>query len=95
MTAYLNLLNTVGEEKSDVDKIEAMVSADLAVHTMIEGTEPPHLERIDHNNSLPKLPAQRVNLYGAGGAKNVVHDSLADLLRRAFGGAEQAKLRAV
>lgn len=82
--------------ETDSDRtIEATVSADLAVHTMIEGTEPPHLERIDHNNCLPELPAQRVNLYGAGGAKNVVHDSLADLLRRAFGGTEQAKLRAV
>ena len=73
--------------ETDSDRtIEATVSADLAVHTMIEGTEPPHLERIDHNNNLPELPAQQVNLYGAGGAKNVVHDSLADLLRRAFGG---------
>lgn len=75
--------------------IEATVSADLAVHAMIEGTEPPHLDRIDHGGSLPELPVQQINLYGAGGAKNVVHDSLADLLRNTFSATGQAKLRAV
>ena len=73
--------------ETDSDRtIEATVSADLAVHTMIEGTEPPHLERIDNNSGLPDLPLQHINLYGAGGAKGVVHDALADLLRRGFGG---------
>lgn len=82
--------------ETDSDRtIEATVSADLAIHAMIEGTEPPHLERIDHNSGLPQLPAQHINLYGADGAKNVVHDSLADMLRRAFAGPEQAKLRAI
>ena len=64
--------------------IEATVSADLAVHTMIEGTEPPHLERIDHGGVLPDLPYQQINLYGAGTRNGVVHDTLAELLRRAF-----------
>ena len=85
--------DVVVETESD-RTIEATVSADLAVHTMLEGTEPPHLERIDHNNSLPKLPAQKVNLYGSGGCKGVVHDSLADMLRRAFRGNEKMKLSA-
>ena len=62
---------------------------------MIEGTEPPHLERIDHGGHLPDLPAQMINLYGATTSKNVVHDALADLLRRSFGAEEQTKLRAV
>jgi DNA-binding transcriptional LysR family regulator len=75
--------DVVVETESD-RTIEATVSADLAVHTMIEGTEPPHLERVIHNNGLPDLPEQMVNLYGAGGAKDIVHDSLADMLRRAF-----------
>ncbi|MEP1518668.1 LysR family transcriptional regulator [Ascidiaceihabitans sp.] len=75
--------------------IEATVAADLAVHAMIEGTEPPHLEKIDHNESLPELPAQHINLYGAQSTKGVVHDTLADLLRRAFAGSDSVKLRAV
>ena len=86
--------DVIVETESD-RTIEATVSADLAVHAMIEGTEPPHLDRIDHSGGLPDLPVQQINLYGAGGSKDVVHDSLADMLRGAFGGAQQAKLRAV
>lgn len=82
--------------ESDSDRtIEATVSADLAVHTMIEGTEPPHLDRIDHSGSLPELPAQRINLYGAAAANNEVHEAMVSLLRSAFGASEPVQLRAV
>ncbi|MFT6089260.1 LysR family transcriptional regulator [Sulfitobacter sp.] len=64
--------------------IEATVSADLAVHAMIDGTEPPHLERIHHHGALPVLPAQNINLYGALATRNIVHDSLADMIRDMF-----------
>ncbi|TMM51855.1 LysR family transcriptional regulator [Sulfitobacter sabulilitoris] len=74
--------------------VEATVSADLAVHTMIEGTEPPHLERIDHNGALPDLPLQHINLYGAQTSRGVVTDTLADFLRRAFAGAGVSRLKA-
>jgi len=84
----------VVETESD-RTIEATVSADLAVHAMIEGTEPPHLERVDHNGTLPVLPQQHINLYAGKSGKNLVHDSLSDMLRRAFGAPEQAKLRAL
>ena len=82
--------DVVVETESD-RTIEATVSADLAVHTMLEGTEPPHLERINHNSSLPELPAQKVNLYGVGGSKGVVHDALADTLPRAFRGNKKTR----
>jgi len=75
--------DVIVETESD-RTIEATVSADLAVHTMIEGTEPPHLERIDHGDTLPQLPAQKINLFGASRAKGEVHDTLADFLRQAF-----------
>ncbi|MEM1075112.1 MAG: LysR family transcriptional regulator [Pseudomonadota bacterium] len=88
------LWDVIVETESD-RTIEATVSADLAVHTMIEGTEPPHLERIDHGGALPDLPLQEINLYGAQTGHGVVVDSLADFLRRAFGAAEGARLRAV
>lgn len=82
--------------ESDSDRtIEATVSADLAVHTMIEGTKPPHLDRIDHGGSLPALPAQRINLYGAAAGKNEVHDAMVALLRSAFSVNESIALRAV
>jgi DNA-binding transcriptional LysR family regulator len=84
----------VVETESD-RTIEATVSADLAVHTMIEGTEPPHLDRIEHGGALPDLPTQRINLYGATGASNEVHDALVALLRRAFQTPDVAHLRSV
>lgn len=82
--------------ESDSDRtIEATVSADLAVHTMIEGTEPPHLDRIDHGGVLPELPAQRINLYGATAANNEVHEAMVSLLRGAFDASGPVQLRAV
>ena len=86
--------DVIVETESD-RTIEATVSADLAIHTMIEGTEPPHLERIEHGGALPELPVQLINLHGAQTGKGLVHDSLADLLRRAFSGTEAPRLRSV
>ncbi len=75
---------------TDSDRtIEATVSADMAVHAMIEGTEPPYLERIDQSANLPVLPVQQINLYGATGSGGEVHDALASLLRDAFGGGRE------
>lgn len=71
--------------------IEATVSADLAVHTMIDGTEPAHLEMIDHGGVLPALETQHINMYvaekgrkGLKGVKAEVLDYLTDQLRRAY-----------
>ncbi|MCX7559087.1 LysR family transcriptional regulator [Sulfitobacter sp. F26204] len=75
--------------------IEAAVSADLAVHAMIEGTQPPYLEVIDHGGALPALPIQQINLYGASEGGGEVHNTLLDLLRRAFSGTEVQRIRAV
>lgn len=43
--------------------IEASVSADMAVHVALEGTESPMIEAIKHNGELPDLSRFRVNLY--------------------------------
>ncbi|MEM1352319.1 MAG: LysR family transcriptional regulator [Pseudomonadota bacterium] len=86
--------DVIVETESD-RTIEATVSADLAVHTMIEGTEPPHLEKIDHHGGLPDLPLQQVNLYGALANQSVVHDALVDLLRRAFTVSDHQRLKVV
>ncbi|MGH1451995.1 MAG: LysR family transcriptional regulator [Paracoccaceae bacterium] len=64
--------------------IEATVSADLAVHAMIEGTEPQHLEQIDHEGSLPELAVQKINIYGKGQEGNASLDRLIELLRLSF-----------
>jgi DNA-binding transcriptional LysR family regulator len=81
---------------TDSDRtIEATVAADLAVNVVIDGTEPSHLTQIDHGGALPKLPEQKINLYGADGGKGEVVSSMADLLRCAFAGTEATRLRAV
>lgn len=83
----------VVETESD-RTIEATVSADLAVHTMIEGTEPPHLRQIEHGGSLPDLPEQMINLYGAEPARDQMVAELADLLRVSFCSPSQARAQA-
>jgi DNA-binding transcriptional LysR family regulator len=82
--------------ETDSDKtLEATVSADLAIQTLLDGTVPPHLEKIDHGGALPDLPEQLINLYGAHAGQGVVKDTLADLLRRTFRPSEAARLKAV
>lgn len=75
--------------------IEAAVSADLAVHAMIDGTNPPYLAQIEHEGALPTLPAQKINLYGVRDGANEIHETLAKLLRAAFGATQPNWLRAV
>lgn len=75
--------------------IEAAVSADLAVHAMIEGTQPPFLEVIDHGDALPPLQEQRINLYGAREDMDEVRATLVTLLRNAFGATQSPRLRAI
>jgi DNA-binding transcriptional LysR family regulator len=74
--------------------IEAAVSADLAVHAMIDGTEPPYLEQVDHNSALPILATQKINLYRAQGSQGEVHNTLVALLQNAFQ-PQAGRLRAV
>lgn len=82
--------------ETDSDRtIEATVSADLAIHAVLEGTEPPHLQRIEHGGALPDLAVQKINLYGAD-AGNPIAEALAELLRQSFrGNALAVPMRAV
>ncbi|MCI2400519.1 LysR family transcriptional regulator [Aliiroseovarius subalbicans] len=64
--------------------IEASVSADLAVHTVIDGTVPRHLEVIDHGGGLPELTLTQVNLYVADPCTGPVFDDLLAAIRQAF-----------
>ena len=73
----------VVETESD-RTIEVTVAADLAVQTMIDGTEPQHLVQIDHGGSLPDLPVQKINLYGAEATGSHIVAEMSDFLRQAF-----------
>lgn len=65
--------------------VEASVSADLAVHAIIEGMEPPYVEKIDHGGALPELERQKVNLYAPGATGGRAVEALRTLLREAYG----------
>jgi len=64
--------------------IEATVSADLAVHTMLEGTEPRHFEPINHGGSLPALIDVNVNMYSASLTNGPVVPDLSKFIRDGF-----------
>lgn len=71
---------------SDMSRtIEVTCAADLAVHTLLEGTVPATLERIDHAGALPELSSMRVNLYVADTLKGQAGLALVALLRQAYG----------
>jgi DNA-binding transcriptional LysR family regulator len=81
--------------ETDSDRtIEATVSADLAVHAVLEGTEARHLERIDHGGTLPDLPLHKINLYGADHARRDIVVALAELLRQSYRRLGRAPLKA-
>lgn len=70
---------------SDSDRtVEATVSADLAVGVLLEGTQPGHQELIDHGGTLPDLPVQFINLYGAERVHEEYVGELARLLQQNF-----------
>ncbi|MFW5654969.1 MAG: LysR family transcriptional regulator [Roseicyclus sp.] len=71
-------------ESHSTRTVEASVSADLAVHACIEGTEPPYVERIPHGGALPDLPRIKINLYRAELCRGAPADALTEAIRQAF-----------
>lgn len=64
--------------------IEAAVSADLAVHVMLEGTSMHDCETIQHNGALPDLAEININLYIADPTKGQIIEDLAGIVRQCF-----------
>jgi DNA-binding transcriptional LysR family regulator len=65
--------------------VEASVSADLAIHAMLEGAVSPYLAPVPHAGALPALPASHVNMSRAHTAVGEPIDALAGMLRQAYG----------
>ena len=65
--------------------VEASVSADLAIHAMLECAISPHLEPVSHGGALPELPSTRINMYRALSAKGALVDALEEMVRGAYG----------
>lgn len=71
--------------QSDSDRtVEVTVAADLAVHAMLDGTEPPLLKPVMHGGALPDLPWQVINLYRAPKARAEYVTRFCAILRQAF-----------
>jgi len=66
--------------------IEATVSADLAVTSILEGHAPPHMEMIAHGAGLPELGRQKINIYGANTPKNELVSKLVEIVQQGFCG---------
>jgi DNA-binding transcriptional LysR family regulator len=64
--------------------VEATVSADLAVHTVLEGSEPPYVERINHGGQLPELSKMKVNMYVADPVHSEAVLALGTMIRQAY-----------
>ncbi len=71
-------------ESDSTRTIEASVSADLAVHTVLAGSEAPNVERVQHGGALPDLARMKVNMYVADPVHSPTVDALADMIRRAY-----------
>ncbi|PZX18436.1 LysR family transcriptional regulator [Palleronia aestuarii] len=71
--------------ESDSDHAaEATVAADLGVYAVLDGTQPPYIERVPTGSGLPDLAAQNINLYASGMVKGEVAQVLTDLLRQNY-----------
>ncbi|MGR3433997.1 MAG: LysR family transcriptional regulator [Shimia sp.] len=65
--------------------VEATVCADMAVHVMLAGTEPPYFERIAHGGALPEIGDFKINLYGAEARRSEPVEVLEAMLVEAYG----------
>lgn len=74
--------------------VEATISADLGVGVLLEGTIPDHQEAIDHGGTLPELPIQHINLYGAESVRAGYVEELARIIRQGYGALRPTLLRA-
>ena len=73
-------------ESDSTRAIEAGVSADLAIHVVLEGMEPPYISPVEHGGDLPELRSFNINFYVAPTATGPAPPALADLVREGYGG---------
>jgi DNA-binding transcriptional LysR family regulator len=64
--------------------VEATVSADLAISTMIQGTEPGQLTQVDHGGELPALGMQKICMYRQDRGAREVSKRVAEMLRQGY-----------
>lgn len=78
----------VAAVESESDRtLEAAVTCDMAVHTLLAGTEPASTEQIAHGGALPGLTRQKINLYLRRNESAPGVLALAEMLRKGWAGA--------
>ncbi|MEO0429194.1 MAG: LysR family transcriptional regulator [Pseudomonadota bacterium] len=65
--------------------VEASLSADLAVHALIESSAGPYVAPVDPSCGLPELPKTWINMYQRRASGVPPLDALADIVREAYG----------
>ncbi|MFV2051912.1 LysR family transcriptional regulator [Aliiroseovarius sp. YM-037] len=71
-------------ESENSRTIEASVSADLAVTTVLEGVAAPYLEEIPHGCTLPDLTSKQVNIYVSDLAMGQAAQDLVGFIRDGY-----------
>ncbi|GGD99728.1 transcriptional regulator, LysR family [Gemmobacter megaterium] len=71
-------------ESETTRSIEASLSADLAVHVLVEGAEPREIQRVAHGGTLPDLGHTQVNLYVAATGQGDAAGALAAMIRQEY-----------
>nr|WP_319252066.1 LysR family transcriptional regulator [uncultured Celeribacter sp.] len=91
---YAGIPWEVSIESDQSRTIEASVSADLAVHVMLEDTAPPYSEPIQHGGALPELARKKINFYSSDLLRNEAINNLRDLIRQAYGARARPRVAA-
>ena len=74
----------MGVESDSSRTVEASISADLAIHACLEGSEPHNMEVIKHGGELPELPALKINAYKTEGPASEMATILGDMIRKRY-----------
>lgn len=82
---YAGIPWEISIESDQTRPIEASVSADLAVHVMLEGSAPPYSEPIQHGGALPELARKKINLYASDLMTGEAAENLVSLIRQSYG----------
>ena len=64
--------------------IEASISADLAIHAVLEGAEGRNCARVQDNGTLPRLPMTMINMYMSKVTRGPLTLRLAELMREGY-----------
>lgn len=71
-------------ESNSFRTIEATISADLAVHAMLEGTLPYHCIQVPHGGALPDLGHSKINMYWTRHSAGPAVEDLAAFVRAEY-----------